>query len=76
MIEEFYDQLKEFKDSDIPEHRLFYKQNFVALIRIGEKLHSLEPNEELKEKTKKMREFISKYKIYPKLNNEKTQLEI
>lgn len=60
-------ELNGFKDSDIPEDRLFYIKIIKILLDFGEKLYRRSLNEELKQNIIKLKSIIENYKVYPKI---------
>ena len=63
--------LEEFKESKIPEDRLFYKKSISYVISLGEKLlnmaSDLEGKKRLENSLDELKEMIEEYNLYPKL---------
>ena len=61
--------IDEFRNSEIPADRLFFLNSIKKLIKIGESLNKLSPNNETQTRVQELEEHIKDYTLYPKLNN-------
>ena len=63
--------LEEFKESKIPEDRLFYKKVINEILSLGEKLlkmaSDLEEKKQLENSLDELKEMIEEYSLYPSL---------
>lgn len=63
-----FSSLEDFKISEIPEDRLFYKNSVKQIIKMGEDLDRIHPDLLAKSTILMLKKHVEEYKIYPNLD--------